>query len=72
MILKPAAPDAVVRLAFAECVHAAQVPKGVFQLVLGAADPIAQEFLENPAVPQNHVHRLHRGGPGSHPRRGDR
>jgi succinate-semialdehyde dehydrogenase/glutarate-semialdehyde dehydrogenase len=33
---------------FAECVHAAGLPKGVFQLVAGSAAEIAAEFLENP------------------------
>ena len=33
---------------FAECVHAAGLPKGVFQLVAGPAAEIAAEFLENP------------------------
>ena len=32
---------------FAECVHAAGLPKGVFQLVAGFAPDIAAEFLEN-------------------------
>ncbi|HEY6167097.1 MAG TPA: aldehyde dehydrogenase family protein, partial [Verrucomicrobiae bacterium] len=33
---------------FAECAHAAGLPKGVFQLVAGSAAEIAAEFLENP------------------------
>jgi succinate-semialdehyde dehydrogenase/glutarate-semialdehyde dehydrogenase len=32
----------------AECIEAAQLPNGVFQLVAGPAREIAQEFLDNP------------------------
>src|SRR6185369_168095 len=35
-------------VAFAECVHAAQLPLNTFQLVAGSAREIAQEFLDNP------------------------
>jgi succinate-semialdehyde dehydrogenase / glutarate-semialdehyde dehydrogenase len=48
VILKPASATPLSTLAFAECVEAAGVPAGVFQLVLGKASEIAAEFLENP------------------------
>jgi succinate-semialdehyde dehydrogenase/glutarate-semialdehyde dehydrogenase len=48
VILKPARQTPLCALAFAECVEAAQLPKGVLQLVLGSASEIGQEFLENP------------------------
>ncbi|HUY12451.1 MAG TPA: aldehyde dehydrogenase family protein, partial [Terriglobia bacterium] len=35
-------------VALAECVEAAKIPEGVFQLVLGRSADIAQEFLDNP------------------------
>ncbi|HEV8542753.1 MAG TPA: NAD-dependent succinate-semialdehyde dehydrogenase [Verrucomicrobiae bacterium] len=47
-ILKPARQTPLSSAIFAECVHAAGLPKGVFQLVLGNAADIAAEFLENP------------------------
>lgn len=48
VVLKPASATPLCTLAFAECVEAAGVPAGVFQLVLGRASEIAAEFLENP------------------------
>jgi succinate-semialdehyde dehydrogenase/glutarate-semialdehyde dehydrogenase len=48
VVLKPASATPLCAVAFAECVEAAKVPKGVFQLVAGPAREIAQEFLENP------------------------
>lgn len=48
VILKPARQTPLCAVAFAECVAAAGLPKGVFQLVAGAAPEIAQEFLDNP------------------------
>jgi succinate-semialdehyde dehydrogenase/glutarate-semialdehyde dehydrogenase len=47
-ILKPAEQTPLSALAFAECVAAAEVPKGVFQVVLGDAPEIGNEFLQNP------------------------
>jgi succinate-semialdehyde dehydrogenase/glutarate-semialdehyde dehydrogenase len=47
-ILKPASATPLCAVLFAECVHAAGVPKGVFQLVAGSAAEIAGEFLANP------------------------
>jgi succinate-semialdehyde dehydrogenase / glutarate-semialdehyde dehydrogenase len=47
-VLKPASQTPLSSIAFAECVDAAKLPKGVFQLVLGSARMIAQEFLSNP------------------------
>lgn len=48
VILKPASATPVCAALFAECVEAAKLPKGVFQLVAGRASEIAQEFLDNP------------------------
>jgi succinate-semialdehyde dehydrogenase / glutarate-semialdehyde dehydrogenase len=47
-ILKPASATPLCAVALAECVAAAQLPRGVFQLVAGRAGDIAAEFLENP------------------------
>ena len=48
VILKPASATPVCAALFAECVAAAKLPKGVFQLVAGRASEIVQEFLDNP------------------------
>lgn len=48
VVLKPASATPLCCVAFAECAHAAGLPKGVFQLVVGVASEIAQEFLDNP------------------------
>jgi succinate-semialdehyde dehydrogenase / glutarate-semialdehyde dehydrogenase len=48
VVLKPASATPLCAVALAECVEAAKVPAGVFQLVLGRASEIAQEFLDNP------------------------
>ena len=48
VILKPASATPVCAVLFAECIEAARLPKGVFQLVAGSAREIAQEFLDNP------------------------
>lgn len=48
VILKPATMTPLCAVAFAECAHAAELPKGVFQLVAGPASEIAAEFLANP------------------------
>lgn len=47
VVLKPATQTPLCAVAFAECVHAAELPKGTFQLVAGQAAEIAAEFLEN-------------------------
>lgn len=47
-VLKPAEQTPLSALALAECVAAAGLPKGVFQVVLGEAAEIGQEFLQNP------------------------
>ena len=47
VVLKPASATPLSASLFAECVHAAGLPPGVFQLVAGAASEIAAEFLEN-------------------------
>jgi len=48
VILKPASATPVCAMLFAECVAAAKLPGGVFQVVPGPAREIAQEFLDNP------------------------
>jgi succinate-semialdehyde dehydrogenase / glutarate-semialdehyde dehydrogenase len=48
VVLKPARQTPLSCIAFAECVHAAQVPKGVLQVVCGQSNDIGQEFLSNP------------------------
>jgi succinate-semialdehyde dehydrogenase / glutarate-semialdehyde dehydrogenase len=48
VVLKPASATPLCALAFAECVEAAGLPAGVFQIVMGRASEIAAEFLENP------------------------
>ena len=50
VILKTASATPMCNVAFAEICHAVQLPKGVFQLVAGAASEIAREFLDNPLV----------------------
>lgn len=47
VVLKPARQTPLACVAFAECVAAAGLPKAVFQLVLGSANEIGQEFLGN-------------------------
>jgi succinate-semialdehyde dehydrogenase/glutarate-semialdehyde dehydrogenase len=48
VILKPASQTPLSAVLFAECVEAAGVPAGVFQLVIGDAPTISAEFLSNP------------------------
>ncbi|UCC54464.1 MAG: NAD-dependent succinate-semialdehyde dehydrogenase [Anaerolineaceae bacterium] len=48
VVLKPASATPLCNLLFAECVEAAGLPPGVFQVVLGSASEIAGEMLENP------------------------
>lgn len=48
VILKPASQTPLSAVAFAECVETVKPPKGVFQLVVGPAAEIGQEFLNNP------------------------
>jgi succinate-semialdehyde dehydrogenase / glutarate-semialdehyde dehydrogenase len=48
VVLKPARQTPLSCLVFAECVHAAQLPKGVFQVVVGPSDQFGEEFLANP------------------------
>ncbi len=50
VILKPASATPMCNVAFAEACHAAQLPKGVFQLVTGPSSEIANEFLRNPLL----------------------
>ncbi|HUX20592.1 MAG TPA: NAD-dependent succinate-semialdehyde dehydrogenase [Spirochaetia bacterium] len=48
VILRPASQTPLSALLLAECFEAAKVPGGVFQVIAGPAEPIAQEFLANP------------------------
>lgn len=48
VVLKPASATPLCNLLFAECVEAAGLPPGVFQVVLGRSSEIAAEMLENP------------------------
>jgi succinate-semialdehyde dehydrogenase/glutarate-semialdehyde dehydrogenase len=48
VLLKPASATPLCSVLLAECVEAAKLPQGVFQVVAGSAREIAQEFLENP------------------------
>ncbi len=48
VILKPSSLTPVSSIELAECVEAACVPKGVFQLVVGNSSEIASEMLDNP------------------------
>lgn len=48
VVLKPASQTPMCAAVFAECVDAAKLPPGVFQLVLGSARMIGEEFLSNP------------------------
>jgi succinate-semialdehyde dehydrogenase/glutarate-semialdehyde dehydrogenase len=48
VILKPASATPVCAVKLAECIEAAGLPKGVFQIVLGKSSDIGAEMLENP------------------------
>ncbi len=48
VVLKPARQTPLSCVLFAECVAAAGLPKGVFQLVCGRSDEFGEEFLANP------------------------
>jgi len=48
VILKPASATPITAVLFSQCVEAAEVPAGVFQMVVGPAAMIAEEFLSNP------------------------
>ena len=48
VVLKPARQTPLSCVAFAECAHAADLPKGVLQVVCGPSDQFGEEFLSNP------------------------
>jgi succinate-semialdehyde dehydrogenase/glutarate-semialdehyde dehydrogenase len=48
VLLKPASKTPLSSILLAECMEAAGIPPGVFQLVIGNAGMIAGEFLSNP------------------------
>jgi succinate-semialdehyde dehydrogenase / glutarate-semialdehyde dehydrogenase len=47
VVLKPSSQTPLCAVALAECMEAAGIPPGVFQLVIGSARMIAEEFLSN-------------------------
>ncbi len=47
VVLKPASQTPICAVLLAECIAAAKLPKGVFQLVVGSASEIGAEFLTN-------------------------
>lgn len=48
VVLKPSSQTPLCAVALAECMEAAGIPPGAFQLVIGSARMIAEEFLNNP------------------------
>lgn len=48
VLLKPSELTPMTAVALAECIHTANPPQGVFQLVMGNAEEIADEFAINP------------------------
>jgi succinate-semialdehyde dehydrogenase / glutarate-semialdehyde dehydrogenase len=48
VVLKPATQTPVCAALFAECVHAAGLPKGVFQMIVGPSPAFGDELLSNP------------------------
>jgi succinate-semialdehyde dehydrogenase/glutarate-semialdehyde dehydrogenase len=48
VVLKPALQTPLCAIILAECMQSASVPAGVFQVLLGDAPMISQEFLRNP------------------------
>jgi len=50
VILKPSEITPLCAIQMAECLDAAKIPPGVFQLVVGDAPMIGEEFLTNPLV----------------------
>ncbi|MEW5979935.1 MAG: NAD-dependent succinate-semialdehyde dehydrogenase [Acidobacteriota bacterium] len=48
VVLKPASQTPLSAITLAECVEAAGLPRGVFQVVVGPAAEIGEEFLQNP------------------------
>jgi succinate-semialdehyde dehydrogenase / glutarate-semialdehyde dehydrogenase len=48
VVLKPASQTPVCAVLLAECVHAAGVPPGVFQVVVGPSPAFGEELLSNP------------------------
>ncbi|PWU15066.1 MAG: succinate-semialdehyde dehydrogenase (NADP(+)) [Verrucomicrobia bacterium] len=47
VVLKPARQTPLSCVLFAECAHAAQLPKGVLQVMCGRSDEFGKEFLSN-------------------------
>ena len=60
IVCKPASQTPLCLMQVFECMIDAGLPPGVANLVMGSAQEIADEFLENPIVPQDQLHRLHR------------
>lgn len=49
-ILRPARQTPLCAVQLAKCFEEAEVPAGVFQVIAGPGEPIADEFMENPSV----------------------
>ena len=49
-ILRPARQTPLCAVQLAECMEEAGIPRGVFQMITGPAEPIVDEFMENPDV----------------------
>ena len=49
-ILRPARQTPLCAVQLAECFEEADIPAGVFQMITGPAEPIVDEFMENPTV----------------------
>ena len=61
IVCKPASQTPLCLMQVFECMIEAGLPAGVANLVMGPAQEIAEEFLENPNLPQDQLHRLDRG-----------
>jgi|SRR5579862_3989683 len=48
VVLKPSRTTPLSVLEFAKCVHEAELPKGVFQFLVGDAAEVAKQYLNNP------------------------
>ena len=61
IICKPASQTPLCLIQVFQCMIEAGLPAGVANLIVGSAQEVADEFLENPAVRKFVVHRLDRG-----------
>ena len=70
VVLKPARQTPLSSIAFAECAQAAQLPKGVLQVVCGPSDQFGEEFLSNPLCRKVTFTGSTEVGAGADPQRG--